>query len=203
MNRQRLHCLAAALLLAGATILCAQADSPHGAVELAFVDLLPPPRPMGEPYRILLSRSIFSRDHNRPSLSRWTGGGQGGGPASTQPASSPLSAEAGLALKGVGFEDGSPAAFIEDGSSHQTRRLRLGDPAGKGRVTQITLDGIDLSTGGTVYHVLIGQLLDGSNRSAAWSTGPTTNPAVANDRLERVNRWRHAHDNDASASGRG
>lgn len=116
--------------------------------------------PMTEPYRILLTRSIFARDAGRTAHQSRAGGadgpgGQGGPGGQAQP-------EAGLVLRGAVRDNGAYVAFIEDAASHIARRVKEGDTLALGRVGNINLRGIDYESGGKVTRVAMGQNLQGA-----------------------------------------
>jgi len=132
---------------------------------------VPQSRPMSGDYRVLLARSVFSRDHNRPRLVARD-------VSATQSASIPdltgasaSEAEANFVLKGVTIEDGLPTAFFEQSLDQQTVRVRAGQSVSHGQISAITLDGINYLTGGKSSHVTIGQTLDGG------LAAPTTQPS--------------------------
>jgi hypothetical protein len=138
---------------------------------------VPQSRPMSGDYRVLLSRSVFSRDHNRPRLAARdvaTTQAVSAIPDLTGPAAA--EAEANFVLKGVAIEDGLPTAFFEQSLDQQTVRVRAGQAVSHGQISAITLDGINYLAAGKLSHVVIGQTLDGG---LATTTTATTQPSTA------------------------
>lgn len=97
-------------------------------------------------FAVLMNRSVFSRN-GVPA-----GGVPGGG----------APPEAGIALRGVVFDDTSFVAFVEDMSAHRTLQLRPGDSLCTGCVRQISLDGLSYECSGKLTQVRVGQNLLGA-----------------------------------------
>ena len=139
------------------------------------------PKPMSEPYRILLTRSVFARDHRgvplvspvvvRPPETREAPRDPG------PPPSDPETAEANFVLTGVAIEDetGWYTAFFEQTATQRLLRVHLGEFISHGQVIGISLDGVDYAGRGRPIHVTIGQALSGGMVVA--STQPTSSPA--------------------------
>lgn len=113
-------------------------------------------------YEILMTRSIFSR-------TRGPGLGGGDGLASTQPH------KPGLVLRGVADQAGQRTALLEDTASGKTRQLHVGDEALGGKIVAITMEGIDRTLDGSVFHMGIGQSLE----SPGEIPGSTTRQSIA------------------------
>ena len=96
-------------------------------------------------FSLLLSRSVFARN------------GKSAGAIAGPPIP-----EAGMALRGIVFDDTSFVAFIEDTMAHRTLQLRPGDSLCAGSVRQISLDGLSYECHGKTTHVEIGQNLLGA-----------------------------------------
>ena len=117
--------------------------------------VLPPEqRPMANSYNVLLDRSIFSKDHNRPAAILHTA-------TTTRPSEVVVTSETNLVLRGVGVADGQATAFFEQVQEQKMMKVRLGEPLLNGLITASTLDGVDYVVGGKASHILIGQALDG------------------------------------------
>jgi hypothetical protein len=155
---------------------------------------VPQSRPMSVDYRVLLSRSVFSRDHNRPRIVARdvpTTQSASANPDLTGAAAS--EAEANFVLKGVAIEDGLPTAFFEQSLDQQTVRVRAGQPVSHGQISAITLDGINYLTGGKLSHVTIGQTLDGG--LATPTTQPSTDsakPVAEHPAGDKPSWWRRS-----------
>jgi len=123
-----------------------------------------PPKPLPKDYLMLLSHSIFVR-----------------GPSGAQFASAHIvgeidmsTPEGRMALRGVAVEDGHFTAFVEDLMGHQITQLTSGMPLATGKVTKISLDGIEYNGGGSARHVAVGHNLLGV---LVPPPPPTTQPA--------------------------
>src|SRR6185312_8771318 len=105
------------------------------------------PKPLDLPpkFAVLLTRSVFARN----------------GKSAAAVAGPPIP-EAGMALRGIVFDDTSFVAFIEDTMSHRTLQLRPGDSLCTGCVRQITPEGLSYECSGKTTHVGIGQNLLGA-----------------------------------------
>ncbi|HWE93274.1 MAG TPA: hypothetical protein VG269_04810 [Tepidisphaeraceae bacterium] len=164
---------------------------------------VPTPVPVSEAYKILLSRTMFSRDRGRSaSWSERTAAERAEAErlraiAATQPggpgrfgSSSP---ESSLSLKGVTLEDGVYIAFIEDSFAHETLRLQAGENIARGQISAMSLDGIEYAAGGRPRRIGIGQTLDGATPPAA-SLPASSSP--------RPGAWPAATAGDTGGSGR-
>jgi hypothetical protein len=129
---------------------------------------------LSDAYKIVVMRTIFSRERIRPV---WGSGG--GGPTTRQSADTrPInpnafaatSPENSIALKGVSLEDGTYIAFLEDSFGHQTSGLHVGEYASRGQITAMSLEGIEYATGGKIRKISIGQTLDGTTVPSAAPT---------------------------------
>jgi len=175
---------------------CALAITVEELVSAPVAD--PAMRPMTETYRIVLSRSIFSKDH-RPAVAKVLS------VATTRPdvASSASGPEASFVLNGVAIEDDVVTAFFEQTADHQIVRTRTGESIARGVINAITLDGVDYVVDGKSSHVSIGQSLDGgtavivSSPSSAAPSAPAEHPAG-----EKPSWWRKksTSSNDSSST---
>ncbi|MDB5299211.1 MAG: hypothetical protein JWO87_874 [Phycisphaerales bacterium] len=136
----------------------------------AAATVIPAPKPLSDPYKIVVIRPIFSRERPRPAwITNSNGGGSSRGGPDTRPGTGGFassSSEASVALKGVSLEDGVYTAFIEDSVTRETRGLHAGEAVARGMITAMSLDGIDYATGGRVLRISIGQTLDGATPPA-------------------------------------
>ncbi|MDB5330958.1 MAG: hypothetical protein JWP03_2109 [Phycisphaerales bacterium] len=207
MNRRSsktvVKCLVPALALTGVVSFAAVAKDPHPAPAAAPGGTVPTPAPVSEAYKIVLTRTMFSRDRGRSAS--WTertaaeraeaerlraiAATQPGGPGRFG-SSSP---EASLSLKGVTLEDGEYIAFIEDNFAHQTLRVHAGEGIARGQISAMSLDGIEYATGGKPLRIGIGQSLDGATPPPA-SLPPSSSP--------RPGAWPAATAGDTGGSGR-
>jgi len=148
------------------------------------------PKPMSSDYALLNSRSIFVKGRPRVIGSR-----EDGAP-DTQRADGPKQ-EAVVVLNGITEADDEVVAFMENTSTGEIFRARVGEPVAKGRVVQITLDGLEYEADGGVFRVEIGQSLalarrEATSRPAGAAGGPATNPTEMDEVLERLRRKRAA-----------
>ena len=147
----------------------------------------PQPRLLPDPYRVLLLRSIFSKDRSRP---------EGSKASTTQDSRAEISqAESNFVLKGVATVDDVTTAFFEQTSDKQLVRLRSGDRVSHGQLTAITLDGVDYAVDGKASHINIGQTLDGGVPvTAQAASGSSGNNAGSSEHLsgEKPKWWRGA-----------
>ena len=111
-----------------------------------------------DPYRVLLTRSIFAANGKSGDA---TGAAEVGTPTG-----------ASLALKGVVQDDQQFTAFVEDVPQKRVLELKVGDSVANGRVVAITLHGLKYEAAGRLIRVAIGEGL------GDWA-GPTTAPAGA------------------------
>ncbi|HET6251706.1 MAG TPA: hypothetical protein VFE47_28735 [Tepidisphaeraceae bacterium] len=145
---------------------------------------------LAEPYKILLTRSIFSRDgraqpiaYRRPTPVAL--------PPTTTPSTQPAAAwvtpdpEAGYILRGVGMEDGVFSAFFEQTTENKGYVKHVGDTVARGKIMAMSLDGIDYELKNKVSRVIIGQALDGHM--------PAVMASATTGGSERTSRWIH-HD---------
>jgi hypothetical protein len=205
MNRRSLKtvvkCLVPALALTGMVSFAAAKDPrPTPTPATAPGGTVPTPAPVTEAYKIVLTRTMFSRDRGRSAS--WTERTAAeraeaerlraiapGGPGRFG-SSSP---EASLSLKGVTLEDGVFIAFIEDNSAHETLRVHAGENIARGQISAMSLDGIEYASGGRPLRIGIGQSLDGATPPAA-SLPPSSSP--------RPGAWPAATAGDTGGSGR-
>jgi hypothetical protein len=157
---------------------------------------VPKSRVMTPEYRILMTRSVFSRDHNRarvvPRDLTATTLPAGSDPALSAAAAS--AAEANFVLKGVAIEDGLPTAFFEQTADQLTVRVRAGQNVSHGQISAITLDGINYQTAAKLSHVVIGQTLDGGLPTGVPTTQPSSDslkPAAEHPAGDKPSWWRH------------
>lgn len=131
-----------------------------------------PSAPFPQEYRILLVRSVFS---NQPVRRVGPGGGPDG------PGGGPRSYEANLTFRGA-MRDGSDiVAFIDDGTTSRTLRLKVGDKLGRGEIRGISLNQLQYQLGNRTVPVDIGMNLTGTGITATTrpSAGPSTDTQTA------------------------
>lgn len=175
------RCVIPACTLGGVVAFAAAANDPRPAPAAS----VPTPPPVSEPYKILLNRTMFSRDRGRSAAwaeraaAERAAADRAAAIAATQPggprrfgAGSP---EASLALKGVTLEDGVFIAFIEDNFAHETRRVHAGEAIARGQISAMSLDGIEYDAGGKPLRIGIGQTLDGATPPPS-SLPPSSSP---------------------------
>jgi hypothetical protein len=158
---------------------------------------------MSSAYKILLERSVFSRD-NRPAPVVH--------PVPTtqatvvESASPGAEAEANFVLTGVSFEDESPTAFFEQTSEKRFVRKHSGEPLSHGTVNAISLDGIEYAANGKSTHILIGQTLDGgvavvtTSAPSTATTSSNTSASTEKPAGEKPSWWRKSKDKEKDSS---
>lgn len=153
---------ASALLLLAATWTLALAAGENGRLDV----VLPISRPLADPYKILLTRSIFARDH-RPAPVYGSGAGA---PPSTStspstlpysPGSNPQLSDEEWVLTGTTQTDAAWEAMFENAADHSIRRVHPNDAFSRGRVMRVEIGAVDFIGGRGVIHVLKGQNLRG------------------------------------------
>ena len=107
-------------------------------------------------FRLLAERNMFLRDRRSPPSQR---------PAPTAPATVAAEPDRHIMLTGIAKHGSEYVAFLEDTRTGETIRVRVGEAAGKGKLTAITLDGVDYECGGTMARIEIGSSLAGSTPS--------------------------------------
>ena len=122
-------------------------------------------------YRVLVDRNIFLRDRRPPRPTRTI---------RSQPRMpEPSDTDRGIVLTGVARHDGEFIAFFEDTGTRATGRAAVGQAIGKGKVTAITLDGVEYERDGSVSRIEIGDALRGGRfvrETVAAKPGPATRP---------------------------
>ncbi|HWE97904.1 MAG TPA: hypothetical protein VG269_28365 [Tepidisphaeraceae bacterium] len=103
--------------------------------------------PNFDSYKILLDRSMFSISRATPAA------------ASASAAAAPAPADAVLSLKGISQDDARFTAFVEDPAAGRIRELKVGDALARGRVSAITLTGVEYVADGKTVRVAVGQSL--------------------------------------------
>ena len=124
----------------------AGAASPATQPSEPALDLPRHPVAMPSRYEVLASRSIFARESPQKRAREADARGP----------------EAVLVLRGVMDQDGSYTAFVEDTAAGKVQQVRAGDSVARGRVTRVTLAGIEYDSAGRVSQVAIGTALDGA-----------------------------------------
>jgi hypothetical protein len=173
------------LLAAGSLVvaLTAWGDDGHAATQPVTAPAAPPQvRPMDRSYDVLLTFSIFSRDHKPAPVVFPT--------ARPADPNAPLAPESGYVLRGVGMADDRPTAFFQTTYDQHVTAIHLGDPILHGVVSGGSLDGIDYVVNGKATHVKIGQSLEGGVAVAT----PTTAPA--DGAVTPTRRWAKSHHAD-------
>jgi len=108
-------------------------------------------------YQLLVQRNIFSKDRGRNVSESKTDAKPDGKDAALAP-----NPEADIVLNGIDLKDGQPAAFLENRKTNAMQIVHVGDTIMKGKITKITLDGIEYTCDISVATIAIGQALDGS-----------------------------------------
>ena len=131
-------------------------------------------RAFSDKYSTIWLRNIFVRDR-----SRITQGTTGSRERPSRPEQSYL-------LTGIVLvepsETESPVflAFIEDGRAGTTKRVKAGDFIVRGKVTQMTIDGLEYESDGRSTHIAIGMNFDGGSQIVRAAYGsPSTMPSSA------------------------
>lgn len=109
------------------------------------------PRPYPDSFGVLLNRSIFA---SQKYIAR------------VQQDKKPAGVDSGLALDGVVAEDAIFVALVEDTTSHKLMRVRVGDQLGRGRVSEISMHGLNYEADGGIAQVAVGQTLSGATALA-------------------------------------
>jgi len=76
-------------------------------------------------------------------------------------------------LTGIGLQGPDREAFLEESESGRTIRVAVGDAVDRGRVTAVTLDGIEILRGGLTRRIAIGEDI-----SLGGVGGPSAGPAT-------------------------
>jgi hypothetical protein len=88
-----------------------------------------------------------------------TEGSRPSGPENVAPPAAPNA----LVFKGVVLQDDRfYVAYIEDTATLKTTARLLGDPVGHGRIVGISLDALNVDTGGRVNHIALGGVVEGT-----------------------------------------
>jgi len=131
-------------------------------------------RAFSDKYSTIWLRNIFVRDRSRIT--------QG----NTGPRERPFRPEQSYLLTGIVLvepsETESPVflAFIEDGRAGTTKRVKAGDFIVRGKVTQMTIDGLEYESDGRSTHIAIGMNFDGGSQIVRAAYGsPSTMPSSA------------------------
>jgi hypothetical protein len=144
-------------LLLGATALWLAAISPAALAAPAAAAPAAAKTPAQESfdkYQVLLSNNIFVKDR-----ARWRPRGPGA-------AGPPLTPEEATALRGV-VRQGEGAnvtyfVFLEDVRTHETTKMRVGDPVCAGKLVNPTLDSVDYLKNGVAKRIEVGENLTGA-----------------------------------------
>lgn len=153
-------------------------------------------------YKLLLTRNIFLRDRTayQPGERRMEPATRGDSP---------------IVLTGTIVQGNDRTAFFEDTGSGRTLRVFEGQNVANAKLTSISIDRVELSSGGAMRAIQVGQTLAGANyeastappaASTAASSQPSSSasgqpqptqaqpssgaPASANDLLERMRQRR-------------
>ncbi len=154
--------LIAAFVALPVSILCAESGRPGPST--------------ADKYRLLSERNIFLRYRRRPQKKVVA-------PAPRKPAPPP-DPDRYITLTGTAVRGDERVAFLEDGRSKKTLVVRVGGAAGKGKVTAITLDGIQYERDGKIGDIEVGSTLSGStavpatNGYAVVPAAPASAPAA-------------------------
>lgn len=122
----------------------------------------PPEKPADErweKYAVVAERNMFSRERGQRK------------PAPADSSQTPTVSRRDLVLTGIARKGAELTAFVEDAVSHETRKLRVGDEIGGGKVTAIQLDHVVFERNGNTAKVELGADL-GRGGAAAAALGP-------------------------------
>lgn len=122
-------------------------------------------KPMGDEFKIVLKRSMFSKDRSRPR----DDGGRGPNGASPAPSPKQTTVFTGVLLT----DDDQWAAFMENRQTNTGSLVHVGDTLVGGVVSEINLDSLSYLSNGKVTLVKIGQNLVGE------LVAPSTGAAVS------------------------
>lgn len=166
---------------------------------------LRPAPPLAEPYKILLTRCLFSRDHRAAAVVH-----PAAGPSVAITA--PNADQSDFVLRGIMAEDDAFAAYFEQNSTGQVIRVIPGASISHGVVRGITMDGVDYAVDGHVTRVLCGRGLEGgvaiaATPDAAAQPGgaaiaqnvPNGQPTSTGDKWAK---WRKSRNKDRSPEGK-
>jgi hypothetical protein len=111
---------------------------------------------------------------------------------STQPVAPPpavVHAESTLVFNGVTEVDGAAYAIFEDTVAGKILGFKVGDAIASGKITGISLDGLDYEANGHTTHIFVGQTLDGSEAPdvvsrAMVSGGASSQPSTSGNAAE-------------------
>jgi len=149
------------------------------------------PAPTFDDYKIVFERNIFLKDRtSRVGRNYWRP------PHPTTQASQP--APHGLVLTGVAIRQEVRVAFFEDDQNGDLTKAVVGDVLQGGKVTSISLDGVEFSIDHKTKNVAIGEsLLGGSSvdmssvRTSETTAGPAdSSSSGSDDILERMKKRR-------------
>ena len=123
------------------------------------IDVRATARPMPSEFRILMRRSIFSKEPIAPfdEISTPESGGEA----------------VDFVLRGITNDDGIFLAFVEDARTGQIQTLHTGDSLGHGRVAEISFGGVTYRSDSVTVIVCIGCTFDGHE----WLRPGATQPA--------------------------
>lgn len=105
-------------------------------------------------YRVLAEHNIFVRDRRRPEPKPER-------PPPPKPAAAPNNDQR-IVLTGIAKRGSEYVAFLENTGTGETIRVQVGGAVGKGKLTAITLNGVDYECGGKVTRIEVGYSLSGS-----------------------------------------
>jgi hypothetical protein len=131
---------------------------------------IPQPTEMSREFEILNNYSLFAEGRIEQS-------GRNSGSFDAQ------APENVLVFTGVTITNHSTVGFIEDTTQQTVRQVKVGDSIAQGKITDITLDGLDYqASAGRKVHVMVGQNLRGENAfGLIYGTGIGTNGPVVTD----------------------
>jgi hypothetical protein len=134
------------------------------------------PAPPAE-YGVLTNRTVFMKTRIPPPPPV-----PSTQPVNTAPVARP---EATMVFNGVTNVDGVGYALFEDTAAGKVLGFRVGDAIASGKITAITLDGLEYESNGVTRRILLGQTLEGGEAPdlasrATVSGGLTTQPSTGN-----------------------
>ena len=155
------HCLPLALcgiLLAAA----AQAEQPANSPAIAPAD-------SWDRYRVLAERNVFTRNRSHHAETASTAAEAPSAAAAPEASAD----EQSMTLTGVVRQRDEWVAFVEDGRTSTTTRVRPGESLGAGTVASIAFGGIEYYRGADRKAIAVGQ-----NLAGLWPTPPPAPPAA-------------------------
>ena len=93
-----------------------------------------------------------------------------------------------MVFNGVTEVDGAAYAIFEDTVAGKILGFKVGDAIASGKITGLSLDGLDYEVNGKSTHIFVGQTLEGSEApdivSRASVSGPSSQPSSSGNSAE-------------------